>query len=99
KRAGCSLALHPSVGLTTRSTCASIQLPFATDTAACHAKAAGPEYPRRGPEHPNTMKKSHSKSGTLTRLFGKKQANDNLFAPNPPWILPQTSTKGDKDTY
>ncbi|XP_069094742.1 uncharacterized protein C6orf132-like isoform X1 [Pleurodeles waltl] len=45
------------------------------------------------------MKKSHSKSGTLTRLFGKKQANDNLFAPNPPWILPQTSTKGDKDTY
>ncbi|XP_078500610.1 uncharacterized protein C6orf132 homolog isoform X2 [Lissotriton helveticus] len=45
------------------------------------------------------MKKTHSKSGTLTRLFGKKQANDNLFAPNPPWILPQTSSKGDKNTH
>ncbi|XP_078496417.1 major histocompatibility complex class I-related protein 1-like [Lissotriton helveticus] len=45
------------------------------------------------------MKKTHSKPGTRTRLFGKKQANDNLFPPNPPWILPQTSSKGDKNTH
>nr|XP_033774328.1 uncharacterized protein C6orf132 homolog [Geotrypetes seraphini] len=39
------------------------------------------------------MKKSHSKQGTLTRLFGKKQ-EDSLFADNPPWILPQATKKG-----
>ncbi|XP_069489396.1 uncharacterized protein C6orf132 homolog [Ambystoma mexicanum] len=46
------------------------------------------------------MKKSSSKPGTLTRLFGKKHGNsDNLFADNPPWILPQTSSTGGKSAH
>ncbi|XP_030044499.1 uncharacterized protein C6orf132 homolog isoform X2 [Microcaecilia unicolor] len=40
------------------------------------------------------MKKTHSKPGTLTRLFGKKQQDNSLFVDSPPWILPQTSKRG-----
>ncbi|XP_053313558.1 uncharacterized protein C6orf132 homolog [Spea bombifrons] len=45
------------------------------------------------------MKKSNTMQGTLSKLFGKKNTNNNsLFADNPPWILPQGAKKG-SDSY
>uniref|UniRef100_A0A8C5LRE6 Chromosome 6 open reading frame 132 n=1 Tax=Leptobrachium leishanense TaxID=445787 RepID=A0A8C5LRE6_9ANUR len=45
------------------------------------------------------MKKSNTMQGTLNKLFGKKNSNNNsLYAENPPWILSQGSKKG-SDIY
>ncbi|KAM8975499.1 uncharacterized protein C6orf132 homolog [Pelodytes ibericus] len=45
------------------------------------------------------MKKNNSMQGTLNKLFGKKNSNNNsLYADNPPWILTQGSKKG-SDKY
>ncbi|KAM4700372.1 uncharacterized protein C6orf132 homolog isoform 2-T2 [Discoglossus pictus] len=45
------------------------------------------------------MKKNSSMQGTLNKLFGKKNTNNNnsLYADNPPWILPQGAKKGNED--
>ncbi|KAM4795739.1 uncharacterized protein C6orf132 homolog [Rhinophrynus dorsalis] len=46
------------------------------------------------------MKKNSSMQGTLSKLFGKKNANNNsLYAENPPWILSQGSKKGSVDYH
>ncbi|XP_053562615.1 uncharacterized protein C6orf132 homolog [Bombina bombina] len=45
------------------------------------------------------MKKNSSMQGTLNKLFGKKNSNNNsLYADNPPWILTQ-GTKKSSDDY
>ncbi|XP_075709834.1 uncharacterized protein LOC142743208 [Rhinoderma darwinii] len=44
------------------------------------------------------MKKNSSMQGTLNKLFGKKNANNNsLYANNPPWILSQGAKKASVD--
>ncbi|KAG8450902.1 hypothetical protein GDO86_003246 [Hymenochirus boettgeri] len=46
------------------------------------------------------MKKNNSVQGTLSKLFGKKNANNNsLYAENPPWMLPQGNKKGSADYH
>ncbi|XP_018101822.1 uncharacterized protein C6orf132 isoform X2 [Xenopus laevis] len=40
------------------------------------------------------------KKGTLNKLFGKKNANNNsLYAENPPWVLSQGAKKGSADYH
>ncbi|OCT91575.1 uncharacterized protein C6orf132 homolog [Xenopus laevis] len=40
------------------------------------------------------------KKGTLNKLFGKKNANNNsLYAENPPWMLPQGNMKSSADYH
>ncbi|XP_063811424.1 uncharacterized protein C6orf132 homolog [Pseudophryne corroboree] len=46
------------------------------------------------------MKKNASKQGTLNKLFGKKNSNNNsLYADNPPWILPKGAKKASVDYH
>ncbi|KAM4047281.1 uncharacterized protein ACNLHF_010553 [Anomaloglossus baeobatrachus] len=44
------------------------------------------------------MKKNSSMQGTLNKIFGKKNSNNNsLYANNPPWMLPQGAKKASVD--